>query len=487
MLILIIASFLRFYRLSELMIFGGDVARDYCVARDITLLKKLPLLGSPSSVPWLHQGPFFTYFLGLILWLGKYNPLVGGYFVGGLGVFSVLAVYFLGKKFFSEKAGLWAALFYSTSPLVVIFDRYPYHQSLTSLFTILFFLSLFYSLKKNFSFLFLSSFIFGLLLQIELSNLVLFPILLWIFWDLRSKSDFKILTYSVFAFFISWLPKIIYDLSSGFTQTLGFAAWIIHKLIPFGPLADRVGTTISLVERIRLILDFFSKMIFWNSLWFSAFFLLLLISFLIFCFRSRERIKTQAEYLVFLWLFLPAVCFLIQGSPALSYMPVFFALPALLYGYFLERVKQKFIFYFFSLLGLTMVLFNSLFLLKNDYLMLTGAESSVKVKFNMGQSFRIQKQMAEFLVNDSKKKPFNLVALGAHGFYPSSTLDLVYLTWYLGGKPSPDKEKIKYYVFLKEEPFVRQLTAQGEKVKIKKTWTLKEFPYMIIAKEEKND
>src|SRR3989344_1721221 len=55
--LVILATVLRFYRLSETMTFIGDQGRDYLAARDMLLTGKWPLTGIPSSIPWLHQGP----------------------------------------------------------------------------------------------------------------------------------------------------------------------------------------------------------------------------------------------------------------------------------------------------------------------------------------------------------------------------------------------------------------------------------------------
>lgn len=472
--IILLSVFLRFYRLNDLMIFGGDVARDYLEARDITLGGKLPLIGSPSSVTWLYQGAFFTYLLAVVLWVGKYNPLAGGYFVGVLGVLGVLGVYVLAKKFFSQEAGLLAAFFYATSPLIIIFDRYPYHQSLISLMVIVFFLSLLLATGENGKYFILSSFIFGLLMQLELSNLVLFPILALIFIDFRHKISLKVLLLSFLVFVFTWTPKIIFDFNHGFTQTIGFLAWIVHKVTPLYLLVGDVGVGLptGFLERIEIIIKYLTRIIFWPNRGISMIFFLILVIGGFYSFKFKERKKDIFRYLLLLWLIIPFLGFLVQGSPSGAYIPAIFGLPALLLGLFYEKYRNLRIF-LISFIVLTGTI-NAVFLIKNEYFMLTGEKSENAGTYNMGQSYEISKKMAKYIVSDADGRSYNLITLGSYSYFASAKLDLIYLAWYFGNQPNGKKENLIYYVFKKDDNIVS-----------KSSWKIQKFPYLVLAKETK--
>lgn len=454
-LIIILSLFLRIYRLPELMVFGGDVARDYLSARDITLKGVIPLVGCPSSVPWLHQGSFFIYVLGIVLWLGKYNPLVGGYFVGMLGVLGVLGVYLLGKKMFSQKAGLWATFFYSTSPLVVFFDRYPYHQSLISIFTIVFIFSIYLGLK-NTKYFVLASFLFGLLMQLELSNLVLFPTLVVMIILLRRKTSLKVLLLSFLAFLSAWTPKIIYDLNNGFTQTIGFAAWIVHKILPISFLGDNPAETLPLVQRFLVIFKNISKIIFWPNISISAILFIILLAFLIKD-NLKESLKEKHKGKLIL-LFLVGFSFLgfvIMGSPAQGYIPVIFPAIALMLGYFINSFSGK-IGLFVQAAAFLLIVFNGYFLVKNNFL--------------VDYSFKEYNRIADFIVKDAGGKKYNFVTLGDLAEFSSSRSTFDYLNWYKGNPPSLDKEQLKYLIFYNFDE-QRYNSLKGEK---------KMFPHMTV-------
>ncbi|MBU2577706.1 glycosyltransferase family 39 protein [Patescibacteria group bacterium] len=458
--ILALGLFLRIYRLPELMVFGGDVARDYLEAKNITLEGKIPLLGSPTSVPWLHQGAFYTYLLGIVLFLARYNPLSGGYFAALTGVLSIYVIFKLGKLFFSEKAGLWASFFYGVSPLVVIFDRYPYHQNLISIFTMLLFASLYKSLKKP-KFFVLSFFVFGLLMQLELSNLVLAPVLAIMVFDYRKEISFKNLILCLAAFLFTWIPKIIYDIPTGFTQTLGFAAWFLHKLLPVDLINNQPGASLPLLERFSILLSYLSRMIVWQSPLISAILSLGVTAFLLKNFRSC--------YLLLLWIFIPLFGFIIQGSPSESYVPVIFAVFPLGFGYFVSRVKSfKIPIYLISIfIGMISVFV----LLENNYFVLTGKETNAKNDYNLGPSYRLNTEMAKHIVKEAKGEKFSIIPLGVFGHFPSAKLNLVYLTWYFGNSPSETEEKLKFFVYDNSNYYT-----------LENSESVKEFSFMTVVK-----
>ena len=479
LLILAIAVFLRFYRLPSLLAFGGDVARDYLVARDITLKGEIPLVGSPTSVPWLYQGAFFTYILGIVLWAAKYNPLSGGYFVGVMGIVGVFGIYFLGKKLFSEKVGLLSALFYSTSPLIVLFDRYPYHQSLISIFTMLFIFSL-WKMKKGSKYTVLSFFLFGFLMQLELSNLVLLPVLfIWLFLY-RKQINFKLLTLSILVFLFTWLPKIIFDFNNGFTQTFGFIAWAVHKLPVVSSLIGDQSINLPIYERFVSVFSFLSRIIFWPSFGVSIlifiFFIFLLVKEYLKEFRGeiKGEVKGNSINLLLLWIFVPILGFLVQGSPSESYIPVLFGAIALLVGVGLSLPRRRLGRLVADLFIVSLGIFNVYFILSNDFFVKTGKRSVVDKNYNLGQSFELNEEMARFVVGDANGRKFSLVPLGSYGNFSSSVLNLNYLTWYFGNEPSEEREKLQYFIYDKED-----------NIKIGGAELVKEFPFLVIARKNR--
>ena len=74
LLILLVAAFMRLYRIQDYMTFLGDEGRDVLVVYNI-LHGHLTLLGPTSSVGGFFLGPIYYYFMAPFLWLFNYNPV----------------------------------------------------------------------------------------------------------------------------------------------------------------------------------------------------------------------------------------------------------------------------------------------------------------------------------------------------------------------------------------------------------------------------
>lgn len=453
-MILLLAGGLRFYRISSLFSFEGDVAWDYFSAKQFLTGGKFPLIGISSSVPWLHQGAFFTYILIVLLGLFKFNPIAPPIFCSLLGIATTFLVFWLGKKFFSAKAGLWAAFFYAFSPLAIAYDRFPYHLSPIAFFTCLFFLSLYQALKKP-KFFILSALLLGVLLQFEIANLVLVPVLGVFFGWQRRRISVSLLVLAILAFLLPWLPKIVYDFFSGFTQTLGLAAWLGHKLLPFGFWPDiGQGPSFSLLNNLQTLSYLLSRLIFPASGWFSLFFLGIFLGFF---FLSPP--KKKSFWLICSWLAFPLLGFLLHGSPSESYFPVWFPLVALLSGYSFSLVKGKWLFRGSFLLALFWAYGSSLYLLKNDFLL------GYKAYFSL-------RKVAEYVIADASGA-YNLVPVGSYAEFPSNQLSLLYLTDYLGKPAQKNKAKTVYIIYYNEERTIDKAIEE------------KQFSYLTVVKKER--
>lgn len=143
--------------------------------------------------------------------------------------------------------------------------------------------------------------------------------------------------------------------------------------------------------------------------------------------------------LLFLSLVIPVFCFLIRGSPSESYLPVLFPVLTILFGFTAEKlmqiIKPSVAVIFVVILFL---LFNVVFLFKNDFLV-------------RGDKFSEIKKAAEFIIKDAQREDFNIIPMGSYTEFPSNKLNLVYLTGYLGHPPTDKKAKVRYFVYNSDE------------------------------------
>src|SRR5260221_14263987 len=106
--ILLLAAFLRLYKIGDYMTFLGDEGRDALVVYNI-LHGHLTLLGPTASVGGFFLGPIYYYFMAPAMFFAGYSPVGPAVMIAIFGVITVWLVYVIGSKFFNTTAGLIAA------------------------------------------------------------------------------------------------------------------------------------------------------------------------------------------------------------------------------------------------------------------------------------------------------------------------------------------------------------------------------------------
>ncbi len=322
-LIILSATWLRFFKLPEFMTFIGDQGRDYLASRDMVLTGTWPMVGIPSSVPWLFQGSLFIWMTAFALKIGSFHPVTPAILTSTLGVLTVYLTYKLSKTYLSLKPALITALITATSPLLVIHSRMPYHISPIPLFSTLYLMTI---LRNS---VFWTFFLSGILLQFELTTLPLAILALYYFY----KQKVKLLPNSL-VFFLPFLPKIIHDLTHGFKQTGGFIAWLGFRLISFINPSSHHSVSLSSINTVlKTSFNYWQKFVIYDQPLIAALTgLLVILAFI--------KTKTKFSKLLLNFILINLTAFLIHGAPSEAYFPVLLPVFALSIGLALDRFKQ---------------------------------------------------------------------------------------------------------------------------------------------------
>lgn len=235
-LILIIASFFRFYKIYESFYFISDAGRDAQAAFKIIADHKLTLIGPRASVAGFFLGPFYFYLITIPLWFFKMDPIGLAYFSSLLGVLAVFLIYLVAKKMFDLQAGLAASFLYAVSPIVINHSRMAWNPSPIPLFTLLLLLGLaFFGKTKQFRWLTLVWVAMGLGLQLHYSFIYFLPPL--VIWLLIIQKDFWIwlrglvLGLGILLFLNSTL--IVFDIRHNFLTSRAFLDFIFGDKVSF--------------------------------------------------------------------------------------------------------------------------------------------------------------------------------------------------------------------------------------------------------------
>lgn len=135
--ILLLAAFLRLYRLEALTEFLGDQGRTSFILRQFPL----PLAG-PTTLSGAHLGPVFYYLLAPFGW----NPIVTSIWMAILGVFAVYVLYKVVNILYGTNVALIVSILYAVAPIIVKQDRIIWEPNLVPLFAFLF---CYFILRKN--------------------------------------------------------------------------------------------------------------------------------------------------------------------------------------------------------------------------------------------------------------------------------------------------------------------------------------------------
>lgn len=230
--ILVLASFLRLYKIGDYLTFLGDEGRDMLVVYNI-LHGHPTLLGPTASVGGFFLGPIYYYFMTPFVWLFNYNPVGPAVMVALFGIATVWLVYFVGSKFFNTQAGLIAAALYAISPLVIAYSRSSWNPNPMPFFVLCLLYFLYKGIdKKSWKFILLSGIFLGIAMQLHyLATFVGVIVGAYItcafIYDISTKrvrivEGFRSLvlhfTFYTLGFIIGWSPFLLFEVRHGFNN-----------------------------------------------------------------------------------------------------------------------------------------------------------------------------------------------------------------------------------------------------------------------------
>ncbi len=260
-LIISVAAFLRFYRLSEYMTFLGDEGRDMLMMNRILIEHDFPLIGPPSSVGNIYLGPLYYYMMAIPMALFWLNPVAAAVMVALIGIATVGLIYFLAREWFGKWSALLSAFLYAISFVTVTYSRSSWNPNPAPFFSLLSFLGLHQARKsKNFLWFILTGASLSAVIQMHYLALILLPIfgILWLIELIeRKKMEYKnfflgtICAIIAFIFIIS--PLIIFDFKYSFMNFNALKSLFVGDDGSLGINVSTIPSQISSIYSDKLI------------------------------------------------------------------------------------------------------------------------------------------------------------------------------------------------------------------------------------------
>ena len=219
-LILVIGFFLRIYNAQELFLYSHDQDLAGWFIKDVLVNKHLRLIGQETSTTGIFIGPLFYYLLIPFYFIFGMDPIGGSYLVALLGVFTIFSFYFVFRKIFNEKAGLFAALLYTFSFYTIFNDREVVPTMPVILWSVWFLYGLqLLLLNKQRNAFILLGILSGLIWHLNVALVLVFPLVPLAILIARKKIDFRALLFGLVIFTVTMVPLLVFEIRHGFSQT----------------------------------------------------------------------------------------------------------------------------------------------------------------------------------------------------------------------------------------------------------------------------
>lgn len=228
MIILLVASFMRLYRIADYMTFLGDEGRDAILVRRLLVNGDIILIGPGTSIGNMYLGPLYYYFMAPAMLLSGLSPVGPSVLIALLGIITVGFVWFFIRELFPTKGinfgALAGAFLYAISPTVIIYSRSSWNPNIMPFFSLLSIYSIWRVFnKKELYWLPIMGIAFAFVMQSHYLGLLLVPVLgvfwLWALKNIGIKKSKKFMIYSLIGlvlFLLLMSPLAIFDIRHNF-------------------------------------------------------------------------------------------------------------------------------------------------------------------------------------------------------------------------------------------------------------------------------
>lgn len=219
-LIFIGGVFLRTYNFGSWLILKSDQARDALIINQIKIngISSLPLVGPQVGGTEFRLGPIFYYFQFISAKIFGFSPESLAYPDLIFGIFTILLIFLLTRKFFDLKIAVFLTALGSVSLILITFSRFGWNPNSLPFFTFLFGYSFLKTIEKEKSkrwwWLFLVSFSLGVIAQLHLFAILSLGLGVFLFLIIKKSLNWKEVIFILFVFLFLHTPLLINDFKS---------------------------------------------------------------------------------------------------------------------------------------------------------------------------------------------------------------------------------------------------------------------------------
>lgn len=449
-------TFLRFYRIEENIIFHGELGHNYLQIKNFIRIGKIPLLGPPTSHPWLSFGPLFYWIMSPILRVSNYDPRAGAYFMATIGALAIIINFFFIEKILGKRVAILSSFLLAISPAWINLTRQSRFFSLTAIFfyPFLYFLVSSLNLKSQSSKkkiqgknLFWAGVFLGIMLNFHWSPLALIPASVTLLYLQNKKIRKENLAKACLGLIIANIPFILSSILNKFSMLSKLVAWIPYRLVGFVGLYPKNTISIQVIKKnLYSLYNFFQFSFFTKK---SSASLILVIGILLFIVMIG-KVKFQKKkkdwawmtlILIFLWHYLSLF---IHGDPPQHYYIAIYPIPILFLALMLDKLLEMSSGKLIVTVFLAMIsIINAKFFFSQKWFYIP--QNTINIAGAV--PFNLQLLAAKTIIKDAKGNKFSLSRVGPFDYFEGNyAQNYQYLLWWLGNEPV-DGSNLEYTIY----------------------------------------
>ncbi|MBI1869357.1 glycosyltransferase family 39 protein [Candidatus Gottesmanbacteria bacterium] len=429
-LFFVVAVVVRFFPIPTDLFFGPEQGKDAFAVRQIYDDKKFPLIGAKTDVDGIFHGPLFYYFLALPYGLSGGNPVAASFTTIVVNCLSIFLFYCLGKTLFSQRIGLLAAFFFTLSLRMIEYARWLSAQPLSPLLVLVLMYTLYQLARAKRGYLYLSLFVSGLLIQLQLLHAYFLPPMLVIYaYVAKIKFRLKESIIGVCIFAITLSTFFAFEIRHNFLMSKNVAAVFRGEKGFHAPLSSSIRETSERFgKEVMLMLTPNHSIISWT---------LVGVGFLL-CLGALRRKSFSGYHLVVLFLLVPVIVLATSRHSVLSHYFIFVA-PTI---FFLAALVIDFLWKYSRGVALAVVVF---FAFTNL--------SALRLLLPWGITIATEKYIIDFIYHDAGGRQFRYEAYTFPYFWKDAW-DYMFL-WYgqprYGYVPKDQGVELVYFIWEEED------------------------------------
>lgn len=448
-IITLLGLFLRFYKIEQNFIFSGEVGHNLLVIKNAYITKQIPLLGPPTSHPWLYFGPLYYWIYGPVLIFSNFNPLSHAYFGAVISAFMIIFNFITIKRLFNEKVATLSSFLIAVSPLCLEFSRFGRFFSIVSLLVYPFLYCLYEILERKRNLFLQLGLLFGAMFSFHFTPLMLVPFMVSSFTFKRYKPKINNICLFLLGSFITMSPFFIYDLTHNLFMTKSVLLWIPYRIAGFLGLYPKNNLSVNVIhDNSESVYTFITQSFIVNLYPIISILIgmMLLIIFVWFCKRLiNHSLNTYSVNFILLWFIWGCIAVFVHGSPPIHYFLPILTAPIIIFTVGImsislnKRIKVP-VFIFILIISIL----NFRYYFSNQWYYIPN-ESIVKKPYYVPYS--TQKEIAKAIISDAGDQKFNLYRKGIYDeFEANYAQNYQYLLWLYGAEPSINN-KINYTIY----------------------------------------